>query len=409
MKAVRFHQSFTRYLFSKVFGVITDRAYWGRFSALTCDEVPEPALPNENWVKVRTALCGICSSDLMAIFLKGNLDSPLYPFVSFPMTLGHEVVGEVAEIGQNVEDPAPGERVVIDPLLPCPTRDISPPCPSCQEGRYSRCQNFTRGALPPGFMVGANARIGGGWAPFVVAHRTQCFKIPEGIPFEEAVLIEPFSVALHAILSHPPQDGDMVLVIGCGTLGLSAIQGLRALYPGTKIFAIAKHEFQRELAIKFGAASVFSSGDRSSLYQEIARGTQAKVYRPLWGKSMLMGGVDTAYDFVGSAESLEDGLRLTRAGGKVVVIGVEKPKRFEWSPLWFKEIQLVGSMSVGLEEYRGERRHTFEVTMDLISQRKVDLRPLLTHTFPLSRYREAIGTCRDKRRTKAIKVAFSFQ
>ncbi len=407
MKAVRFHYSLPRYLLSKVFGVITAKAYYGRLSALTYDEVPEPALPNENWVKVRTVLCGICSSDLMAIFLQGNLDSPLFPFVSFPMTLGHEIVGEVAEVGRNVKDLDLGDRVVIDPLLPCRTRGISPPCPSCQEGKYSRCQNFAGGSLPPGFMLGANTRAGGGWAPFVIAHETQCFKLPQGIPFEEAVLTEPFSVALHAILSHPPRDGDLVLVIGCGTLGLSAIQGLKALHPGSRIVALAKYDFQRALATKFGAEVALSPRDRSSYYQEIARLTHAKVYKPLMGKPILMGGVDSVYDFVGSSESLEDGLRLTRGGGKVIVIGVEKPKRFEWSPLWFKEIHLAGSMSVGVEEDRGERRHTFQVTLDLISQRKVNLRPLLTHTFPLSQYREAIRTCLEKRRTRAIKVALS--
>ncbi|MFQ5874838.1 MAG: zinc-binding dehydrogenase [Dehalococcoidia bacterium] len=409
MKAVRFHHSFTRYLFSKVLGIVTDRAYWGRFSALAYDEVPEPGLPNENWVKVKTALCGICSSDLMAIFLKGNLDSPLYPFVSFPMTLGHEIVGAVAEVGRNVADLVPGDRVAIDPLLPCKTRDVVPPCPSCQEGRYSCCQNFAGGSLPPGFMVGANPTTGGGWTQFLVAHKTQCFKIPEGIPFNEAVLIEPFSVSLHALLSHPPRDGDAVLIIGCGTLGLSAIQGMRALYPGTKTIAIAKYGFQRKLAATFGAEAVLPSRDRAHSYQEIARLTQAKVCRPLVGKPILMGGVDRAYDFVGSGESLEDGLRLTRAGGTVVVIGVGRPERFEWSPLWFKEIHLAGSMSVGLDEYRGERRHTFEVALDLISKGKVDLSPLLTHVFPLPQYREAIRTCSDKRRTKMIKVAFSFR
>lgn len=408
MKAVRFHYSFTRYLFSKVFGVITDRAYWGGGSALTYDEVPEPALPNENWVKVKTALCGICSSDLMAIFLKGNLDSPLYPFVSFPMTLGHEIVGEVAEVGRNVADLVPGDRVAIDPLLACKARDVFPPCPSCQEGRYCCCQNFARGLLPPGFMVGANPTTGGGWAQFLVAHKTQCFKIPEGIPFKEAVLIEPFSVSLHALLAHPARDGDIVLVIGCGTLGLCAIQALRVLHPGTKIISIAKYDFQRELATKFGAEAVLPLRDRAHIYEEVARLTQAKLYSPLLGNPILMGGVDRVYDFVGSAESLEDSLRLTRAGGKVVVIGVEKPKRFEWSPLWFKEIHLAGSMSVGLDEYRGERRHTFKVAVDQIAQRKADLMPFLTHIFPLSEYREAIRTYADKRRTKAIKVAFSF-
>lgn len=196
--------------------------------------------------------------------------------------------------------------------------------------------------------------------------------------------------------------------MGCGTLGLGAIQGLKALYPGTSIIGIAKYDFQKELATKFGAERAFSYGRRADLYQELAQLIGTTVYRPLWGKPLLMGGVDIVYDFVGSAESLEDGLRWTRGGGQVVVIGVGKPKRFEWSPVFFKEIQLAGSMSVGMEEYRGERRHTFEIALDLIAQRKVNLRPLLTHTFPLSRYREAIETSADKGRTKAIKVAFSF-
>lgn len=152
-----------------------------------------------------------------------------------------------------------------------------------------------------------------------------------------------------------------------------------------------------------------SSQDRDGIYRGVARLTGSRVYKPFFGKPILMGGVGVVYDCVGSAASIEDGLRLARARGRVVVIGVEKPKRFEWSPLWFKEISLVGSLSVGLEDDHGQRRHTYQIALDLILEKKVNLKALLTHTFQLPHYREAIRTCTNKGRSKAIKVAFSFQ
>lgn len=182
MKAVRFHSSVPRYLSSKVLGVFTRKAYYGGFSALTYEEVPEPTRPTEDWASVKTAFCGICRSDLMAIFLEGNLDSPLYPFISFPMILGHEIVGEVAEVSRNVEGLAPGDRVVIDPLLPCKTRDIFPPCHACQEGRYSLCENFAEGSLPPGFILGTNRRTGGGGPHSSRPIKPSASRSPRGSP-----------------------------------------------------------------------------------------------------------------------------------------------------------------------------------------------------------------------------------
>ena len=103
-------------------------------------DVPEPQLPGPEWVKIKTRYGGICGSDINAVFLN---DSPtLTALISFPFTLGHENVGTIAEVGSGVDGYTPGDRVVVEPLLPCVTRGINPICEYCQRGEYALCQNI---------------------------------------------------------------------------------------------------------------------------------------------------------------------------------------------------------------------------------------------------------------------------
>jgi len=122
----------------------------------------------------------------------------------------------------------------------------------------------------------------------------------------------------------------------------------------------------------------------------------------------VMGGVAIVYDCVGSADTIETALRLTDGKGKVVVIGVDTPKRFEWTPLWFREISLVGSMGAGVEHFRGRRMHTFEIFLELLWQKKIDVKPLVTHRFRLWQYKDAFKVCLNKQSSRSIKVLFDF-
>ena len=121
---------------------------------------------------------------------------------------------------------------------------------------------------------------------------------------------------------------------------------------------------------------------------------------------MLTGGVDVVYDTVSSAETLEVDVRLVRSLGAVVAIGVEPPRRFEWTPLDFKELSIVGSNGFGIEEFDGRRKHAMEWYFEFIETRKVDVTPIITHRFPLGSYREAFMTCHTQGKHGAVKVLF---
>jgi L-iditol 2-dehydrogenase len=408
MKALQFRFSIPRYAYSKIVGRFRPEAHWDRYSALSYTDVPEPALRSDHWVRVQTQLSGICGSDMSALFLKGAPDSPLTPFVSFPMVMGHEIVGRVAEVGPAVHHVEVGQRVVVNPMLSCAPRGIEPACPSCQAGELSLCRNFAEGTLPPGLLIGSNSAVNGGYAPLLAVHEQQCIAVPGGVSQRHAVLTDPVAVTLRAILRHPPGDGDVCLVYGCGILGLGAIACLRALHPKVQIVAVAKYDFQQQLARQLGANEVVAPRPERDLITAVGKLTGARCYQPMRGKPILMGGVQRIYDCIGSAATIDSSLRLCDARGVVVIIGVDVPKRIEWSPLWFREINLTGSMAVGSEEFEGERLHTYEVYLRLVRDGRLKVEGLVTHQFALQQYADAFATCAGRGNASAVKVAFAF-
>jgi threonine dehydrogenase-like Zn-dependent dehydrogenase len=118
--------------------------------------------------------------------------------------------------------------------------------------------------------------------------------------------------------------------------------------------------------------------------------------------------VDVVYDTVGTAETLEVGVRVARTRGTVSVTGVEAPRRFEWTPLYFKELRIAGSNAFGIEEWQGRRQHAMAWYLELASQGKLDATAILTHRYRLDDWREAFMACRHQDRSRAVKVLFEF-
>jgi threonine dehydrogenase-like Zn-dependent dehydrogenase len=408
MKALVFRYSFPRFAFATVAGKIYPPAYLGPGSPMSLESIPEPALPADDWILVRTELCGICGSDIKQVFLDGNFDNPLTAFVSFPQVLGHEVVGEIQQIGAGVKNRQVGERVVLNPWLPCATRGIDPPCSACQDGHYYVCDHFTDGTLSRGMHIGNNREATGGYAPLFAAHETQLFPIPDSVSFEEAVLADPFSVSLHAVLKAPPEDGNLVVVYGCGTLGLLTVALLKVLYPTVDILAIARYQHQAELARWFGAKYCIQTRKPVEIIEQIADIVGTRVYRPWKGKPMLMRGAQRIYDTVGSPETLEVGIRVAQPLAKLVITGVANPARFEWTPLYFKEIEVVGSNAFGIESFQGRRRHAMEIYLDLLEEKRFDFTRLITHRFRIEQYRQAFLAAHMKSSSAAVKVVFAY-
>jgi threonine dehydrogenase-like Zn-dependent dehydrogenase len=408
MRALVFHNSMARTVLTRLAALASAQAFTAATAPILLEEIPEPALPADDWLVIETRYCGICGSDAKQVFLKGNLDNPMTSLISFPQVLGHEVVGRVVRVGPRVRERRIGDRVVLNPWLSCGPRGIDPPCEACRDGDFSICENFVRGHLAPGIHTGNSSTATGGFAPLVPAHESMAIPVPDLVSDEAAVLADPFSVSFHGILKRPPRADRPALVWGCGTLGLCAIAILSRLYPGSPVYAVARFPHQRRLAEQLGAARVFDHAPARPIIEGVAAEMGIDLLQPWNGLPMLNGGVDVVYDTVGLPETVEAAVRLTRPRGAIVVTGVEAPARFEWTPLYFKEIEVIGSNAFGHETFEGSRRHAMEIYFDLVRSGRIDVTPILTHRFGLDDYREAFAACWDQGTSGAVKVLFEY-
>jgi len=378
-------------------------------SPVALREIADPQPLHDDWVITRPRLTGICGSDSKQILLdfgEGDADNAMAAFCSFPQVMGHEVVADVVALGPKARGLAVGQRVVLDPWLACGPRGIQPRCPACEAGDYSLCWSFTDGDIKPGIHTGVSADVTGGYAELMPAHDSMLHPVPDSVPDELAVFADPFSVSLHAITRHPPPPAGRVLVYGAGSLGSCAIAILRALYPDVDVAAVARFDAQARLASRLGAAAVFAPESRLALIEDVVAWSGGRLRQPLQGLPMAYpGAVDVVYDTVGKPETFEVGVRVLTARGTLVKAGVHAPGRWEWSPLYVKEISFVGSNAFGVEEVDGVRKHAIDHYLDLVVAGRVDLRAALTHTFPLNRWRDAFLAIANQGDSGAVKVA----
>ena len=406
MEAIQYTKSIPRYLAMRHLGKRWRSLYTSPFSCTRLVDIPEPQLPTPEWVKVRTRLSGICGSDLATITAKG---SPYFsPFTSTPFVLGHEIVGEVAETGAAVEGFRIGRRVVIEPVLSCSVRGISPPCHQCQNLRFANCENITKGDISAGVQTGYCRDTGGGWSQYVLAHQSQLHLVPDDISDEAAVLLEPFACALHGVLKFSPNRAATICVIGGGTIGLLTIAALRVLGHRNRILIFAKYPHQQQLARELGADEVLSPN--SGRYAAFCELTGATSHQPELGQQVLIGGVDVTFDCIGSSVAIDDAFRFTRAGGEVILVGMPGiPKNVDWTSIWYKQLKMEGAYTYGLETHNGEQVHTFTLGMRLLQKMKSHLRPLVSTLFPLRDYKRAIQTAMNTGKTATVKTAFDLR
>jgi threonine 3-dehydrogenase len=405
MKALRFHTSIPRYIITKFLGKITKSAYISFFPPTKLDEIPEPIV-RKNWVKIQTKYAGICGSDVNTILLR---ESPLLePLCSFPAVLGHENIGIVQD--SSVSHVNNGDRIVLDPILSCTARSIEPICQNCEKGDTIQCENFDRGDISPAFDTGWCRDTGGAFSPFYLAHESQVHKVPENVSNENAVLVEPFTIGIHAVLRNYPKDSDTVIVMGTGVIGLMVIIALRALGSKANIIAIDKNEFQGKLAIEKAGADSFIQVTKG-YYNRIAEQFNARLYKPILEKKELIvgGGADVVFECVGLPSTIEDALRFTKSGGRMVLIGNPHKVSIDWSLIWSRELQVLGSFGSTFEKEGSYTKHAFDIALDMISSGIVDISWMITHIFNFPQdYKKAFKFSMDKARYKVIKAIFAF-
>ena len=195
------------------------------------------------------------------------------------------------------------------------------------------------------------------------------------------------------------------MVLGCGTIGFLLIQVLRLLQPRCEITALAQFPWQAEIARQYGADHVFLVRDDG--YGKVAQITGASLHVGRGGNRMLLGGFDLIFDVVGIETTLNSALRWTRAGGAVILVGVNLHRmNLDVTPVWYQEVDLLGAVGHDVLEWDGERVSTFELAMRWMQGGQIRCEQLLTHRYPLYEYREAFAVALDKQKYRSIKVAF---
>ncbi|MEO7837657.1 MAG: zinc-binding dehydrogenase [Acidimicrobiales bacterium] len=378
MKALVFERSLPRFAAARMASALASGA-GARVGPLRLADMEPPPLPGPGWHRLRPRLAGICGSDLATV--DGRSSRWFEPIVSFPFVPGHEVVGDLDD----------GSRVVLEPVLACAARRVDPACPACARGENGNCERIAFGCLQPGLQTGYCVDTGGGWSGGLVAHDSQLHAVPNGMTDEAAVMVEPAACAVHAVQNAGIAEGDTVVVLGAGTLGLCAIAAVHHLTRPGALIAGAKHPQQRQLARDLGASAVAAPA-------EVRRSVRRHT-RSLAMSGQLTGGADVVIDCVGSDSSLAEGLAIVRPRGTVVLVGMPGPVNVDLTPLWQREVRLVGSYAY--------RHATFATAFEVVAA--AGLERLVSALYPLDEWRDALDHAVHAGRRGAVKVAFDLR
>ncbi|XP_050393205.2 sorbitol dehydrogenase [Patella vulgata] len=314
--------------------------------------IPEPG---RGEVQISMQKMGICGSDVK-YWQKGAIG---HFIVVAPMLLGHECAGIVSKLGEGVINLKVGDRVAIEPGVPCRQ------CEWCKSGRYNLCPDVFFLATPPD--SGALARYHVHAADF-------CFKLPDNVSFEEGALIEPLSVGLHACQRAGVNLGSKVLVCGAGPIGLSAMLSAKAM--GAASICMTDIDDRRlEFARSLGATKTVKV--ESTDPEEVSRQV----------KSALGGWADQAIECSGAQFSVELGIQSTKPGGAFAVVG-HGPDN----------VTIPITTAIAREvEIRGSFRYvnTWPAAIAMIASGKINIKPMITHRFTIEETLQAFETAKS--------------
>lgn len=310
-------------------------------------DVPAPR-PSPGHVVIQVGACGICGTDL-------HIAAGEFPPSPYPLIPGHEFAGTVTEVGDDVHTGiAPGDRVAVDPSLFCGH------CRQCRRGRGNLCANW--GAI--------GDTVDGAFAEYVAVPATTCYRLPDTLSFAQGALVEPVSCAVHGVRRLGVAAGERILVIGAGTMGLIMTQLLAA--SGARVSVVDLMESKLPLAESLGAAEVATSVD-----------------------DLPKRAFDAAVDVTGTPPAIEDAFNSLDRGGRLQIFGVAADDAsVNLSPfrIYNDEITVVGSMAV---------LHSYGDALELVADGIVQTEPLVSHTFALDEFEQALSMMRSGATIKA--------
>lgn len=310
------------------------------------EDAPEPVVEKSTEVKIKVKSVGICGSDIHRYALLG-------PYV--PGTIwGHEFSGEVVEVGADVTKVKVGEKVTACPALYCGH------CDSCKKAKFAQCENLSViGAYHPG-----------AFAEYIVMEEENVVPVPESVPYDSVAVVEPSCVVVHGFYKVNLDPGDSVAVVGCGTIGLLAVQWAK-IFGASKVIAIDIDDAKLEMAKQLGADEVINSRGKEPFEE---------VHKINGGK-----GVDVAVESAGTPITSAQTFSLAGKGGRVLFVGIPygdvMVKRLYFEKIVRNELKVYGSWNAISAPFPGKEWTT---TVHYIANGQLKIDPLITHRLPLS-------------------------
>ncbi|MHC4413712.1 MAG: zinc-binding dehydrogenase [Planctomycetota bacterium] len=334
--------------------------FHGSESGLQIEDIPIPRIgPDQILVKV--AACGACHTDLH------YLEHGVPTFKKPPIVLGHEASGIVEEVGVDVDNVAKNQRVLIPAVLTCGK------CRFCRMGRENICSDMK--------MLGNH--FDGAYAEYVAVPAKDVLDLPESIPLEDASIIaDALSTPYHAVKNRAQvRPGDVVVVFGCGGVGINAVQLAAAV--GASVIAVDINERKLEWATELGAARTINASKVQRVSKEI--------------KKMTGGGADIALEVIGNPRTIEEAFESVRVGGRLCVVGyTDEPISVVAGKIMFKELEVVGSLGCPPGEYVPLIR--------MVELGKIDVSRLVTHRFGLEEIQGAFKVMKEGASLRSIVI-----
>lgn len=303
-------------------------------------EIPDPLIAKDTDVKIKMKVMGVCGSDIH-YYVTGRIGSQV---VEYPFTVGHEGAGEVIEVGKAVTRVKPGDRIAIEPAMPCFV------CEQCKSGRFNTCSNLK--------FLGCPGQAEGCMKEYMVMPETSCFTIPDTMTYDQAANSEPLAIGTYAVNKSLNAKNKKIAILGFGPIGMSVL--LPALLKGAKeVYVTDKIDERLAIAGKCGATWT-GNPDRSDIVEEI--------------RNHVPEGLDIVFECCGQQEAVDQAVDIIKPGGLIQIIGI--PEFDRWS---FPADQL-RRKEITIENCR-RQNETLDETLGLISQSKVNLESMVTHRF----------------------------
>ena len=310
--------------------------------------VPDPEIISDHDVLIRMKTMGVCGSDIH-YYNTGKIGSQI---VKYPFTVGHEGAGEVIKTGAAVGRVKIGDKVAIDPAMPCYE------CEQCKSGRTHTCTNLK--------FLGNPGQAEGCLSEYIVMPEQSLFSVQDNLTYDDAALSEPLSIGYYAVKEANPSKDSTIGILGSGPIGMSVLLSSGVL-GGNEFFVTDKIDSRLELAKKSGAHWT-GNPLKTNIVNDI--------------KTLCPTLLDIVYECCGQQEAMDQAIELLKPGGKLMIIGIPETNywRFSVDKLRHKEITIINVR---------RQLDCVQPVLDLIKTKEIDPSIMLTHRFPFSETKKA--------------------